>query len=77
MGHQRMGVVVGIEVKTPALCLQRTQTQGRGTLGVEMGERVGQPAKVRSIFCAELKTKSVSGVVDRRITQNPKTPVKE
>ncbi len=30
-------------VKIPALCLQKTQTQGRGTLRAERGERVGQP----------------------------------
>ena len=31
--REQMGSWSGLEVKTPALCLQRSQTQGRGTLG--------------------------------------------
>jgi hypothetical protein len=35
---------VSTPVKSPALCLQRTQTQGRATRGSVDGFRVGHPA---------------------------------
>jgi hypothetical protein len=55
----RGGAPAGVEVKIPALS-QKTR-QGRGTLGVEMSERVGQPPE-KSITLSDPLTGVLSAI---------------